>query len=456
MRRLEISAENFKSLTSIVDDLISSGEEDITLSFTPNTGKYLKLSEMEMKIKKCLDKGDRNGICIKIENVPHCFLKNCEEHIKKSDTKGKIKGRICRNCEFFQRCEGIWETYIEIHGWDEIILNKPLQDFPKEIPIEVTLKCNLSCNFCFNKNYNMSIKELDTANLSKIIDNISNSGIDIIRFTGGEPLIRKDIFVLLEYAKSKGLYIILNTNATLINENNIEKIVKYVDNVLIPLEGFDNTSESKVTGYKNSFKKKITAIKLLKKFGVRKIRCGTVATKENINNLEKIFEIVRELGVDDWELYRPIPTRKNTTPINTEDVKILVEKLIKFNSEYENTFIANAIPFCSYDPEKIRDVAIGANSDDGHSRIVVGADGKVKPSYFLSETIGNALEDDIIKSWNHPFVKKIRDLKSVPKECKKCKYLKCCKGGSRFAAKLIHDSYDAMDPLAQPRNIKSY
>jgi len=325
---------------------------------------------------------------------------------------------------------------------------------PNEVPIEVTLRCNLSCFFCFNKDYRTQQKELDTANLSKIIDNISNAGIKKIRFTGGEPLLRNDIFILLEYAKLKGLYTTLNTNGTLIDEKNVEKIREYADNVLIPLESFDNANEAKVTGCKNSFEKKIKAIKLLKRFDIETIRCGTVATKTNIDNLEKVFQVIKDLGIDSWELYRPIPTKENINPINLGDVKTLVEKMIRFNSEFEGIFIANALPFCSYDPEKVENIAVGAKIDDGHTRIVVGVDGQVKPSYFLTEVIGNAIEEDIIKCWNHPFVTKIRKLESIPKECKKCKYLNLCKGGSRFAAKIIHGSYDTLDPLAQPEKYK--
>ncbi|MEM2918471.1 MAG: radical SAM protein [Candidatus Altiarchaeota archaeon] len=335
----------------------------------------------------------------------------------------------------------------------EKINPKKFQEFPTEIPIEVTLNCNLSCNFCFNQNAKRS-SELDTISIIKIIDKIKNSGINKIRFTGGEPLLRKDIFFLLKYAKSKGFYVLLNTNGTLISERNIEKIREYVDNVLISLEGFSNESEFKSTRCKNSFEKKINAIKLMKKNKVKIVRCGTVATKENIKNLEKIFKIVKSLKVDKWELFRPIPNKKNLAPITNYDVKKLAEKLLKFKKNYKNCYIGNAIPFCSYDPEKMNKVSLGAFSDDGHRRIVISVDGQVKPSYFLVKNLGNALDTEILNCWNNDFAFKIRSLQSVPRICENCIYLNKCKGGSRFCAKLVNGSYKALDPLAQPERYR--
>lgn len=190
MKRIEITAENFNSLVPIVNSLVSSGERNIVISFPEQLGKKLRFSDVEMKIKKCLDAVDERVVDVKIENIPHCFLASCTDHIIKAGKKGKVKGRACRNCILFQKCEGVWKKYIDTQGWGEIIWYKPIKNFPKEIPIEVTLRCNLSCEFCFNKDYRTK-KELDTGSLKKIIDNISEAGIDAVRFTGGEPLLRK-------------------------------------------------------------------------------------------------------------------------------------------------------------------------------------------------------------------------------------------------------------------------
>ena len=102
----------------------------------------------------------------------------------------------------------------------------------EEIVIETTFRCNINCDFCFNKNVlkknKRTYKELTTKEIKEIIDKTSELNIPYIRFSGGEPLLRKDIFTLLAYAKSKNFKEIrLNTNGLLINKK-IAIIIKKI------------------------------------------------------------------------------------------------------------------------------------------------------------------------------------------------------------------------------------
>ncbi|MFW9876995.1 MAG: radical SAM/SPASM domain-containing protein [Candidatus Thorarchaeota archaeon] len=324
-------------------------------------------------------------------------------------------------------------------------------DKPCEVVIEVTPKCNFDCELCFNKTSfakrGRKFKEMSIDYIKKIIDSVSASSIPILRFSGGEPLLRKDIFELMKYSFLNGLRIWLNTNATLVTERNIVQLEKYVENVLVPINGYDDKSDIEWTNTNNSFKDKITGIKLLKNSKIPVIRAGTVATPENIDNLEKIYKIVKENNIDFWEVYRPIALKKEN--INF-DIDNLVSKLIKLSLDFgKPVLIPNAIPFCCTQPEKINIISMGAKADEGHSRIIVDPNGFAKPSYFIDENIGNP--KDVMSCWNHEFMKKIRNLELVPEECKSCMYLKKCKGGSRYMANLYFNNYKAKDPLMNPK-----
>jgi len=327
------------------------------------------------------------------------------------------------------------------------------RDLPREVMVELEPKCNFNCVFCFNKNSfakngRAKVKEFSTVYVKKIIDAITKSRIKIVRFTGGEPMLRKDIWELMDYAKKQGLKVRLNTNGSLIGDKEtVTRLNRYVSSVLLPVESYDNKKESKLTGHKDSLKKKIKAIRLLKKYGRMTVRAGTVATKENIRDLENIFNLViKRLNVDDWELYRPIPTAGNKFPIDRNDLKILVDKLLKFQKSTGRTFkVVNAVPFCAYEPEKVNKVSNGALSVDGHIRYAIDPRGFAKPDYYIEKNIGSPLK--VKKCWNHPFMKKMRNLGFAPKECRNCKYLKKCRGGSRFAAKITYGSFNASDPL---------
>jgi len=323
---------------------------------------------------------------------------------------------------------------------------------PREVMIEIEPRCNLDCEFCFNKN-SFAEKGREIENkltgsiIKKIIDSAVKAGIPRVRFTGGEPLLRKDIWNLAEYVKRKDIELRLNTNSTLIKSlNTAKKIAKYFDNLLLPIQYTDIFLKN--TNAKAKFK----AIHLLRRAGVKMIRVGTVATKEVIQNLDRVFNFVDSLPVDKWKLYRVIAIPKNKRSFTRKNVKDLVDGLIKIKSKTNKIVnLINAVPFCSYDPIKVQQVAIGADAVDGHERLAVDPRGFAKPIYYMRENIGDPT--DILSCWNHPFMKKMRNLEFVPKECQKCVFLKKCKGGCRFSAFVVNGKYDSADPLMNKKNI---
>lgn len=330
-----------------------------------------------------------------------------------------------------------------------------INNLPLEVMIEIEPKCNFNCRFCFNKisfaEKGRDIREFSTALAKRIINGIAQSGIKIIRFTGGEPLLRKDIFELMKYAKNKDLEVRLNTNGSLITQDIAQKLKSVVDNVLIPIESYSNKIEEQLTGFRDSLKKKILAIKLLKKNKIPIVRVGTVASRDNIKNFDKMAKLILALPIDEWEVYRPISFKRGARTISRSDANSLINKLFKINQKNKNqVFVANALPFCAAsDLNKANSVCTGTLFDDGHSRLAVDPRGFVKPHYFIDKNIGRPL--DILGAWNHPFMKKMRNLQYLPKECAKCYFKFKCRGGSRYEAKMALGSYRALDPLARPK-----
>lgn len=357
----------------------------------------------------------------------------------------------CKDCIYKKRksCSGAYSS--EDKAYDEKNLKEEIRKycnhikkrlFPKEIKIEVTPRCNLNCDFCFNINsFERNSKELSTKEISRIIDNIQREGIKIIRFTGGEPLLREDIIKILEYAKSKNLYVKVNTNSTLIKKEDIPKFKGIVDDFLFPLHSLN----------KDDIARKIELMRTMKKNNII-VRLNTVLTKENIRKLENFSDIVHKIHVK-WFLARPVPTLKNKMLITNEDVAILIEKLMVLKNKYPVVSIEN-IPFCAYDPEKVRLFSDGARNCGIFNKLVIGPLGKIKPCYSINRDLGNALKISINDAWKSELPKNIRELTWLPQLCQECKYVYDCLGGCRFSAKLVNGSYSALDPLAMPEKYK--
>lgn len=156
---------------------------------------------------------------------------------------------------------------------------------------EITKRCNLTCIHCIAATGDY--EELDTKDSLNVIDNLYSLGCRELYFTGGEPLVRKDIFDILKKAKEKGFKVGLLTNSTLISAKNIKKIKSFVDELGISIDGASPIINDQIRGY-GIFNKIIRSILLIKKY---EIPFSLYVTINNLNlcDLENILKIAEKL-----------------------------------------------------------------------------------------------------------------------------------------------------------------
>jgi AdoMet-dependent heme synthase len=401
-------------------------------------------------------------LLVKIKGLPHCLIPEPESVILKSESlRDFIKLEKCKNCRYDNQCNGILKGYLKNLDKSKI---KP-QTLPKEVMVEATPRCNFKCKFCFNRasfaKKEHKGKEFSELYFKKLIDKIKDAGIPIIRFTGGEPLLREDIFRLIRYAKKRGLEVRLNTNCFLIkNKKTAHWLAKNLDYILVSMHAWNSKEEDKITGVDGSFKHKIKIMKWLKKAGLKTLRVSTIATWDNIRNLKKFYKVLIDIGADKWAVNRIIPLPGQKDNFSKLQLKALANKLIKIRKEIVKkniplkAHIVNGVPLCADDPVLMNAICAGARSVDGHERFAIDPRGFAKPIYYLEKNIGNPLRP--LECWNHPFMKKMRSYRILPKECKDCLLLEKCKGGNRFCAYVVNGKYDSPDPLMDFSNIQDF
>lgn len=174
---------------------------------------------------------------------------------------------------------------------------------PLKVLIEFTKNCNLRCVHCFAEaeckvtEQGYLEGELTTEQWYKVIDNVYNAGVFDIFVSGGEALLRSDIFDILEYINSKGLGFCLLTNATLITDE-VAKKLKALNcyKVEANMDGYDEKTYDMFRGVKGAFSDTVRGIKACIDNDLP-IRCNVTMTKLNIGWLKEIADTAHSLGV---------------------------------------------------------------------------------------------------------------------------------------------------------------
>lgn len=327
----------------------------------------------------------------------------------------------------------------------------------REVQIEVTSKCNADCSFCINRAswaaHGRDTNGLPTETLLRVVDWIAAAGIKRIRFSGGEPLLRRDLPQILEHAKLAGLTTVVNTNGFLV-ERYIDDLYDLADVVLISVISTVAEKTDAVMVAKGSHAAKVRALDLLAEHP--NVWTSTVISPSSIAEFEDLYAFMREHHVNYWFLLRGENNgslHENNYNIQHEELAQILEKIRKLEEEHgELVGIANSVPVCAYDPPFLSRVLArcdGAFAGEGRSKLSITPYGKVYPSYGIPVQLGEIF-DDFETLWNNEFASWIRSTEAMPEECRPCQHRAACHGGSRIAAQGAFGKWEAPDPLMRP------
>jgi len=166
--------------------------------------------------------------------------------------------------------------------------------FNKKIPLVVgwaiTNRCNYQCKYC--SRWKKKTKELSTKQILLIIDELKQLGCQRVVFTGGEPLLRDDMGLIVNYCKENDLTVGINSNGSLFKERIDE--IKNIDSLTLSLDGPEKINDSlRVRG---SYKNVIDAIETAKKNSIN-VSLTTVVSKLNLSYLKDILKIAEKYGI---------------------------------------------------------------------------------------------------------------------------------------------------------------
>ena len=326
-----------------------------------------------------------------------------------------------------------------------------------------TARCNLRCLHCYSaSDSSRRDSELTTAQAKSLLAGLIEINAPVVLFSGGEPLLRPDLFELLAEAKRLGLRTVISTNGTLIDADMARKLadarISYVGISIDGPEEFHNRFRQAA----DCFKAAMAGFDNCLKAGLRTGLRFTI-TKSNHSQVPKVFDICSEIGIRRLCFYHLIrsgrATQIESEVLSTAQTRRVVDTILQKTDEFVRKNLLDEVLTVGNHADgpylllKLQDSdskdAIRRTHDarrlllaNGGNRIgekicCVGWDGSVYADQFWRNySLGNVTQKTLKQIWtneNEPVLQKLRNKsKFADKRCLKCRWFDFCKGNFRF------------------------
>jgi len=335
-----------------------------------------------------------------------------------------------------------------------------------------THTCNLKCRHCYAEAINTyDSGELSTQEAMAFMDNLLLYKVPALLFSGGEPLMRKDIFDLFEYGNKIGLRMVISTNGTLINKNKARMIKKLgISYAGISLDGLKDVNDL-FRGVPGAYEKAMQGFYNCSQAG-QKTGLRLTLNRANFKELPAIFDLIEKEKIQRVCFYHLVYSGRGSTMTNedlTHDetrraLDFIIEKTLEFYDRGIETEILTVDNHCdgiyiyeymkkidSKRAEKILSlITTNGGNRSGMAISSVDWEGNVYIDQFTRDTpVGNIRDMSFADIWDgtgNLFLEMIRDRKKHLKgRCASCRWLNQCNGNFRARAQSTGDFW-ASDP----------
>ena len=339
----------------------------------------------------------------------------------------------------------------------------------------ITRKCNLKCVHCYNDSgQGKTCNEPTTDEAKAVLDDLAKFGVPSVLFSGGEPLMRKDLMELIGYAGGLGLRTVISTNGTLIDADRAKEIKRLgVSYVGISLDGVGAVNDE-FRGVEGAFEKAAIGIRNCQDAGVR-IGLRLTLTKRNVQDLESLFDFFDSEGIERACFYHLVPSGRGGAIANEdlthaqsrEAIEIILAKTKQYKQAGKKTDILTVdnhvdgiylyLKLLKEDPARAENVWKlltwngGGMNSSGVGIGCIDFNGKVHANQFWGHyDLGDIHERPFSEIWsdeNEPLLKGLRDRRAYVKgRCRLCKFFDACGGSLRVRADLHFGDSWAPDP----------
>ncbi len=348
---------------------------------------------------------------------------------------------------------------------------------PKWIAWESTQQCNLKCVHCrCSSELTSSAGDFTTQEAFKLIDDICEVSTPVMVLSGGEPLMRADIFEIARYGTSKGLRMCMATNGTLITDEVCAEM-KAADIKMVSLS-LDGSTQEIHDNFRNSpgaFAGVVNGAQTLKRNGIPFL-INSSFTKRNQQDIAATFRVAKELGATAWYMFMIVPTGRGeeimSELISPEDY----EEILTWHYQQEkNEDEILMRPTCAPHYYRLvpqlakaegvkferRSLTFSTGGGKGciaaQSICLIDCFGNLKPCSYFHSSVGNIKQVPFKELWfNSKVFNDLRDFSKYEGKCGECEFVNVC-GGCRARADAVYGDYMAEEPFCSyipPRTAK--
>ncbi|MBW1741992.1 MAG: 12,18-didecarboxysiroheme deacetylase [Deltaproteobacteria bacterium] len=337
----------------------------------------------------------------------------------------------------------------------------------------ITQRCNLKCIHCYAHAKDVAFKnELTTEEGKVLLDDFAQFGVPVVLFSGGEPVMRKDMPELARYAVERGMRAVISTNGTLITPEKA-KLFKEIglSYVGISLDGMEEVHD-RFRGVKGAFQGAVHAIKNCQEAGI-KVGLRFTINRLNAAEIPSVFDLLEELNVPRICFYHLVYTGRGSKLIEEdlshEETRAVVDLIMDRTKDLHDRGKPTEVltvdnhadgPYLylrlqKEDPERAKEVLelleMNEGNNSGRGIGCVSWDGAIYADQFWRHySFGNVKERPFSEVWSdtsNELMKKLKDKKKYVKgRCAECQWLNICAGNFRVRPEAVTGDLWAADP----------
>ena len=337
----------------------------------------------------------------------------------------------------------------------------------------VTRSCNLNCVHC----YAHAVKKSQEDELSReeafgLLDDLARFGVPVILFSGGEPLMRKDLLELATYAVNKGMRAVISTNGTLISRKKAKALKEVgLSYVGVSLDGMESVND-RFRGKKGAFQEAVAGIRNCQEVGL-KVGLRFTINRMNMEEIPRIFDLLEEMDIPRVCFYHLVYAGRGSEiveqDLGREETRRVVDLIIDRTEDLHQRGKPKEVltvdnhadgPYLylrmvrekkERAGEVLELLKMNDGNNSGRGIGCISWDGSVHADQFWRHlSFGNTRERPFSEIWtdlSNPLMAKLKDKKRhVKGRCAECRWLDLCGGNFRVRAEAVTGDLWAPDP----------